>query len=141
VAEDRSGDGESLVVKLRINRTRYKAWLDGYRAKKRASEFPLSGYASQPAPSSSVTSHPQSQQQQQNAMTPARSNSTALNTPVMKTRALPSAANARTPQPSTKSSTPPRYDANGAIDIDVWPGPDDEAVRINFIPSHLTTTN
>jgi SWI/SNF-related matrix-associated actin-dependent regulator of chromatin subfamily B protein 1 len=130
VAEDRSGDGESLVVKLRINKTRYKAWLDSYRAKKRASEFPLSGYASQPAPASSITSHPQSQQ---NAMTPARSNSAALNTPVMKSRALPSAANARTPQPSTKSSAPPRYDANGAIDIDVWPGPDDEAVRIHPI--------
>jgi SWI/SNF-related matrix-associated actin-dependent regulator of chromatin subfamily B protein 1 len=130
VAEDRPGDGESLVVKLKINKARYKAWLDAHRAKKRASEFPLSGYASQPYPSSSApTSHPQSHQQQSVA-TPARSNSAAVNTPVMKSRTLPSAANARTPQPpNNRSSVPPRYDPNGAIDIDVWPAADDEAVR------------
>ncbi|TKA72899.1 hypothetical protein B0A55_05345 [Friedmanniomyces simplex] len=43
-------DGDTLIVKLKIGKARLKAWWEEYRAKKRASEYPLSGYASQPLP-------------------------------------------------------------------------------------------
>ncbi|EMC95571.1 hypothetical protein BAUCODRAFT_58044, partial [Baudoinia panamericana UAMH 10762] len=43
-------DEDQLIVKLKIGKARYRAWWEDYQAKKRAKEYPLSGYASQPPP-------------------------------------------------------------------------------------------
>lgn len=48
-------DDDTLIVKLKIGKAKLRAFWDDYRAKKRASEYPLSGYASQPPPTSNPT--------------------------------------------------------------------------------------
>ncbi|KAI6791092.1 SNF5-domain-containing protein [Hortaea werneckii] len=110
-------DGDTLVVKLKIGKAKYRAWWDGYRAKKRASEFPLSGYASQPPPPSNPR-----------VGTPQRG---GTSTPAMTPRTLPQTRN--TPQPNGHHRAPsslrggPEYDSQGGVAIDVWPAHEEAA--------------
>ncbi|KAF2862282.1 SNF5-domain-containing protein [Piedraia hortae CBS 480.64] len=39
-----ANDGDTLIVKLKINKAKFRSWWERYRAIKRASELPLSGY-------------------------------------------------------------------------------------------------
>ena len=110
-------DDDTLIVKLKIGKPRLKAWWEDYRAKKRASEYPLSGYASQPPPTST------------NLQTPGRG---ALSTPSVTPRSVPQSRT--TPQPNSHQRAPPstpqtRYDAEGRADTDHWPHPDETPVR------------
>jgi SWI/SNF-related matrix-associated actin-dependent regulator of chromatin subfamily B member 1 len=108
-----TGDEDHLIVKLRIGKQRLKAWWDEYRAKKRASEYPLSGYASQPP-----------------LATPLKGAAAA--TPLATPRAPPKG----TPQPNgtvARRGTPQRqnnttYDDQGRVSADHWPSSDDEHV-------------
>lgn len=111
-------DGDRLVVKLKISKARLRTWWDAYRAKKRASEFPLSGYASQPAPPSSLR-----------AGTPQRGGTA---TPAATPRSQSQAANASQPNGHHRAPSAlrggPEYDAQGHIAIDAWPSLDDTLV-------------
>ena len=119
-------EDETLIVKLKIGKAKLKAFWEALQAKKRAKEFPLSGYAS--APSVGLNLQPG---------TPARG---VTSTPNMTPRSLPprstpqpngnhsrAASAARQPQASSSTSAPTAsYDSRGAVDIARWPGPDDE---------------
>lgn len=115
-------EDEKLIVKLVIGKAKLKAWWADYQAKKRAKEFPLSGYASGPANLAPGT--------------PARGN---VSTPSMTPKALPPRG---TPQPNGNHSRAPSaarsqlnvsYDARGAVDTDRWPGLDDTPVSRDVI--------
>lgn len=124
--ESVADDGDTLIVRLKIGKARYKAFWDGYRAKKRASEFPLSGYASQPAPANLRVATPQRG---------------AVSTPSVTSRSLPQARN--TPQPNGHQRTAssirgaPQYDPHGRTETDHWPAPDEEPVRPPFALQHF----
>ncbi|KAK4545041.1 hypothetical protein LTR36_003592 [Oleoguttula mirabilis] len=106
--------GDTLIVKLKISKARYRAFWDDYRAKKRASEFPLSGYASQPAPVGLRVGTPQRG---------------VAGTPSVTPRSMPQAHG--TPQPNGHHRAPSslrighRYDSDGRADMDHWPAPDE----------------
>ncbi|KAK5683787.1 SWI/SNF chromatin-remodeling complex subunit [Elasticomyces elasticus] len=108
-------DGDTLIVKLRIGKARLKAWFEEYRAKKRASEFPLSGYASQPAPPpvKLILTGPKAP---------------AVGTPKVNSKALPASRN--TPQPNGHHRAPSAtrgtiYDSRGGVETDHWPRHDE----------------
>ncbi|CAK3901152.1 SWI SNF chromatin-remodeling complex subunit SNF5 [Lecanosticta acicola] len=113
-------DNETKIVKLRISKAKFKAWWDEYSSKKRASQFPLSGYASQPAPANANLS----------VGTPTRG---ATSTPSMTPRPLPQPRG--TPQPngshsragSTSRQPDIQYDSRGAAEFSRWPNPADDA--------------
>lgn len=116
-------DSDQLIVKLKIGKAKLKAWWDEYRAKKRASEFPLSGYASQPPPANANL----------NIGTPIRG---ATSTPSMTPRTLPQQQTRSTPQPNGNHTRAPsarhssiQYDSRGGASIERWPGPEDTPVR------------
>lgn len=103
-------DADALIVRLRIGKAKYRAWWDDYRAKKRASEYPLSGYASQPTlPVGGAMSTPQ------RAVTP-RKDATGAGTPALASRSLPSAANGA------------QHDSQGRVEAAHWPTADDVPV-------------
>ncbi|KAK3618617.1 SWI/SNF chromatin-remodeling complex subunit [Elasticomyces elasticus] len=108
-------DGDTLIVKLKIGKARLKAWFEEYRAKKRASEFPLSGYASQPAPPpvKLILTGPKAP---------------AVGTPKVNTKPLPASRN--TPQPNGHHRAPSAtrgtiYDSRGGVETDHWPKHDE----------------
>ncbi|PPJ59689.1 hypothetical protein CBER1_09040 [Cercospora berteroae] len=117
-------EDETLIVKLKIGKAKLKAFWDALQAKKRAKEFPLSGYASGPSLGPGLQPG-----------TPARG---ATSTPSMTPRTLPPRS---TPQPNGNHSRAPStarqaqagssanvsYDSRGAVDIARWPAPDDDA--------------
>ncbi|KAF2772602.1 SNF5-domain-containing protein [Teratosphaeria nubilosa] len=109
--ESVADDGDSLIVKLKVGKARLRNWWEDYQAKKRAAQFPLSGYASQPAPSSLGVG------------TPTRGGG---GTPSMTPRSLPQS----TSQPNGHQRAAPstrgewRYDSLGRVEIERWPGPD-----------------
>lgn len=119
--EESGMDDETKIVRLRIGKAKFKAWLDEYNSKKRASQFPLSGYASQPAPANANL----------NVGTPTRG---ATSTPSMTPRSLPQPRG--TPQPngshsraaSTARQANIQYDSKGAADFSRWPASDEEPV-------------
>lgn len=107
-------DDDTLIVKLKIGKAKLKSFWNEYEAKKRASQYPLSGYASQPPA---------------NLTTPSRPGPSAA-TP----RSVPPARN--TPQPnghqrsasSAAKQSQITYDAQGRTDMDRWPLEADEPV-------------
>ncbi|KAF2722327.1 SNF5-domain-containing protein [Polychaeton citri CBS 116435] len=116
-------DEQTLIVKLKLNKSKFKAWIDAQKAKKRAAEFPLSGYASQPPAGIDVR-----------GSTPGRG--AALSTPSMTPRSLPHSRN--TPQPngsatrvaasmSAARQSQTRYDDLGRVTVDTWPTSDQAA--------------
>lgn len=118
-------DGDQLIVKLKIGKAKFKHWWDDYRAKKRASEYPLSGYATQPM-----------------LNTPQRGRA-GLGTPAMTPSTLPPSRS--TPQPRSTpqangnrrppSSVPNvQYDALGGVEMERWPQPQDATVSM-LVPS------
>ncbi|KAK1059024.1 SWI/SNF chromatin-remodeling complex subunit [Friedmanniomyces endolithicus] len=110
-------DSETLVVKLRIGRAKLKAWWEEYRAKKRASEYPLSGYASQPAPPPAKTPG-----------TSALAKGGSLSTPTMTSKALPLSRTNSQPNGHHRARSSTRnitYDARGGADTDHWPKQDE----------------
>ncbi len=113
--EEEVVDDDTMIVKLKIGRAKLKAFWNDYDAKKRASQYPLSGYASQPPPPPSAT--------------PSRPNINPPTTP----RSVPQARN--TPQPKGHQRAPSsarqttQYDSQGRVDTDHYPYPDEEAVR------------
>ncbi|KAK3067302.1 SWI/SNF chromatin-remodeling complex subunit, partial [Teratosphaeriaceae sp. CCFEE 6253] len=105
--ESVADDGDTLIVKLKIGKARLRAWWDEYRAKKRASEYPLSGYASQPQPPVTLKLGPRG------AVTPGTA---------------PPSRN--TPQPNGHHQATPatrgvQHDSQGRVDMDHWPRTDD----------------
>ncbi|KAI5363923.1 hypothetical protein Slin15195_G095780 [Septoria linicola] len=115
-------DDETLIVRLKIGKAKLKAFWDALQAKKRAKEFPLSGYAS--GPPIGLNLQP---------ATPARG---TTSTPNMTPRTLPprstpqpngnhSRAPSAARQPPASSITNVSYDSRGAVDIDRWPAPDE----------------
>ena len=111
--ESNQDDGDTLIVKLKIGKARFRTFLEGYRTKKRASEFPLSGYASQPPPASLRVETPQR---------------AGANTPSTTPNTLPFSRNTQQPNGHHKSSSSSReewqYDAQGRVDLEHWPLPD-----------------
>ena len=112
-------DDDTLVVKLKIGKAKLRQFLDDYRAKKRASEYPLSGYASQPPPTSARLA------------TPSRP---GFNTPSMTPGSLPKPRSTPQPNghqraPSSSRQTKTQYDQQGRADADHWPYPDEAPVR------------
>lgn len=127
VAQASADDGaDSLIVRLKWhNKAKFRAWVEAARSKKRAAEYPLSGYASQPpAPAAAVGTPVKS-----GTPVPAARNEGAV------------AGNAAAPPAGSAGkkvwANPPQYDERGAIDIDVWPAGDAEAVSFGF--PHSTT--
>ncbi|KAK5137193.1 hypothetical protein LTR08_000698 [Meristemomyces frigidus] len=112
--ESNQDDSDTLIVKLKISKARFRTFLDDYRTKKRASEFPLSGYASQPAPANLRVGTPQRG---------------GMNTPLMTPRTLPPSRNTSQPNGHHRVSSSLRnewqYDVQGRVDIDRWPTPDE----------------
>ncbi|KAK5168649.1 SWI/SNF chromatin-remodeling complex subunit [Saxophila tyrrhenica] len=109
---------ETLVVKLRIGKARLKSWWDEYRAKKRASEYPLSGYASQPPPLAT----PAKGALGSSALTPK-------SVPPPKSTPQPNGAHARSASTARGTSQQPpglQYDDQGRTEATRWPHPDDE---------------
>jgi len=113
--EEDGVDDDTLIVKLRIGKAKLKAFWNELDAKKRASQYPLSGYASQPPPI---------------PVTLNRTSSAA-------SRSVPPAH--MTPQPnghqrapsasaSAKQKQQIQYDTRGHVEIDHQPQPDDEPV-------------
>ena len=120
--EESVADDDTLIVKLKISKARLKQKLDDIRAKKRASEYPLSGYASQPPPTSNPT------------LQLATPNRAGHNTPSITPRSVPQSRN--TPQPNGHQRAPSstrnkqmQYDEQGRTESDHWPHPDDPPVR------------
>ncbi|SMR53492.1 unnamed protein product [Zymoseptoria tritici ST99CH_1E4] len=125
--ESVADEGEQLIVRLRIGKAKLKAFWDDYRAKKRASEYPLSGYASAPPPPAALA-----------APTPLKGGN---GTPTATPRTIPNAKS--TPQPNGNHSRgasssrgqqqqqqPPQqkevtYDSKGAVEMARWPAPDE----------------
>lgn len=121
-------DDDTLIVKLKIGRARLKALVEENRAKKRASEYPLSGYASQP-PLPGLTR-------------PSIHLSAGKSKPIPST-SQPNGNNA--PHLPVKSTDAPQYDERGHIDISHWPHPNDPTVcylslPYDFSPSALTNS-
>lgn len=120
VAGNDDDHDDTLIVKLKIGKTRLKAWTNDYEAKQRASQYPLSGYASLPAPAAPVLKG---------------AAAAATSTP----NQTPSRLQARgTPQPNGHQRAPSRsrgsqkpqvtYDADGRVDVEHWPATDDAPV-------------
>ncbi|KAK4574285.1 SWI/SNF chromatin-remodeling complex subunit [Recurvomyces mirabilis] len=110
-------DGDTLIVKLRIGKAKLRVWWEEYRAKKRASEYPLSGYASQPPPPNSGL----------RVGTPQRG---AVTTPSITPRTLPQPRSTPQPNGTTRSTSTARngnYDPQGRADTDHWPTADETA--------------
>ena len=128
-------DDDTLIVKLRIGKAKLKSWLDEYRAKKRASEYPLSGYASLPLA----------------AMTPPKG-APAAAAAVLATPKPSIAPSRGTPQPNgagtqrTPSSSQAQrgddvqFDEQGRSEADHWPLVDEEPVSspdiVEILPSN-----
>lgn len=128
-------DDDTLVVRLRVGKARLKGWWEDYQAKKRASLYPLSGYASKPLP----------------APTAKAAAAPAAGTPVPAARTLQAGGSA-TPQPSARAPSrnrkaqsqqpPANWDAEGRVEVKVWPGPDEPAVSsLPTIPETRLNTN
>ncbi|KXT17845.1 hypothetical protein AC579_5353 [Pseudocercospora musae] len=124
--EEADVDDETLIVKLQISRAKYKKWWDDFQAKKRAKEFPLSGYASGPA-----------------NLAPGTPGRGATLTPSMTPRSLPPRG---TPQPNGSHSRAPSsvrqqpnvtYDSKGAVTVDRWPAPESEPPPPPWLDSAL----
>ena len=119
--DESAAEDDQLIVRLKIGKAKLKGWWEDYQQKKRASQLPLSGYASQPPP----TSNP--------SVTPSRA---AHNTPSHTPRSLPPQQQ-HTPQPNghtrTASSSRQRndvqYDEQGKTEAGHWPGADEAPVR------------
>jgi SWI/SNF-related matrix-associated actin-dependent regulator of chromatin subfamily B protein 1 len=121
-------------VTLKISRGKFKTWLQAYEAKKKAAQYPLSGYASQPPALIQTLATPR----------PARgdtpSKNAAQGTPTMTPKPLPNTRS--TPQANTSAPTPaPRsssrqsnanattYDDQGRVEIPRWPDANQSPVR------------
>lgn len=127
---DESGvEDDALIIKLKIGKAKLKSWWDEYRAKKRASEYPLSGYASQPPPPMA---------------TPIKGG--AHGTPSMTPKSIPPARG--TPQPNashTRGASSSRaaqqdtlqYDELGKTETDHWPLADESPVSTPENPLKL----
>ena len=118
--EESAAEDDQLIVKLKIGKAKLKAWWDDYQQKKRASQLPLSGYASQPPPSINAT------------LTPSRA---AHNTPTPTPRSLPQQRNTPQPNGHTRASSSSRtrndiqYDEQGKTEATHWPAADEAPVR------------
>lgn len=114
--ESVADDNDQLILKLKIGRAKFKAFWEDYQAKKRAKEFPLSGYASQPPPGL-------------NLGTPTRgAPSTPGATPRSQARGTPQPNGSHSRAASTARTSNVQYDSRGAVDTDHWPSQDDTPV-------------
>ena len=131
--ESSQADDETLIVKLKIGKARFRKWWEAFEAKRRAKEFPLAGYAT-PAPLLSVA-------------------------PVVeKTKGRPPGNFGRGPPKEKKEKaveksvpvqeeeedevvverrTKVTYDAQGGVATDHWPRADEEAVSLTTRHVHI----
>lgn len=126
------GDNESLVVTLKIGRAKFKTWLQAYEAKKKAAQYPLSGYASQPPALIQALATPKPVR----GDTPSKN--AAQGTPTMTPKPLPTARGTPQANGSTSAAPPPPpattrrsssrqpatvYDDQGRVETPRWPEP------------------
>lgn len=138
-----AGGDESLIVRLKIGKSRLKSWWDSYRAQKRAKDFPLSGYASQPpvalaqprslagaAAAMSQAAMPSKGSGQ--AVTGTSGTQSRVATPQPNVTQQPQARATRssaTPQTQSQLQQEVQYDSQGRVETDHWPREGEEAVR------------
>lgn len=123
-------EDDTLIVKLKIGKARLKNWVNDYEAKKRASQYPLSGYASLPAPPVPIKANPATSTPNQ---TPARGAVQARGTPQPNghQRAASRSRQSQKPPPTT-------YDADGRVDVETWPAHDETPVSALPFPTHAS---
>jgi len=116
-------EDETLIVKLRIGKMKLKTWWDEYRAKKRASEYPLSGYASQPPLMITPIK----------GAAPGPSAPTPKSVPPARSTPQPNGAHQRATS-TARASQPPSiiYDDQGRTESPHWPHPDETPVSYSF---------
>lgn len=117
-------DGDKLIVRLKIGSARLRTFWEDYRAKKRASEFPLSGYATQPPPP------------------PSGGNSTRMGTP---STAMHGSQNGthhpRAGSFSAGAAAGTKYDERGRVNMTHWPYPNEAPVSPPRSSSQPTPLN
>jgi SWI/SNF-related matrix-associated actin-dependent regulator of chromatin subfamily B protein 1 len=129
-------DDDTLVVTLKIGRAKFKTWLQAYEAKKKAAQYPLSGYASQPPPpvvQALATPRPaRGDTPNKNAL---QGTPTMTPRPLPNTRSTPQANATATPAPRSSSRQPnastTTYDDQGRVETSRWPEPTQTPVRHN----------
>lgn len=123
-------DDESLVVTLKIGRAKFKTWLQAYEAKKKAAQYPLSGYASQPPALMQPLATPRPVRGETPSKNAMQSTPTMTPKPLPNTRGTPqpnNTASATTPAPRSSSRQPNNstttYDDQGRVETPRWPEP------------------
>jgi SWI/SNF-related matrix-associated actin-dependent regulator of chromatin subfamily B protein 1 len=127
-------DDDSLIVTLKIGRSKFKTWLQAYEAKKKAAQYPLSGYASQPPPpvvQALATPRPaRGDTPNKNAL---QGTPTMTPKPLPNTRSTPQANISAAPAPRSSSRQPntsaTTYDDQGRVETLRWPDPTQTSVR------------
>jgi SWI/SNF-related matrix-associated actin-dependent regulator of chromatin subfamily B protein 1 len=127
-------DDDSLIVTLKIGRSKFKTWLQAYEAKKKAAQYPLSGYASQPPPpvvQALATPRPaRGDTPNKNAL---QGTPTMTLKPLPNTRSTPQANISAAPAPRSSSRQPntsaTTYDDQGRVETLRWPDPTQTSVR------------
>ena len=135
-------DNESLVVTLRIGRAKFKTWLQAYEAKKKAAQYPLSGYASQPPALIQALATPKPVRGDTPSKTAAQGTPTMTPKPLPAARGTPQAnggtsAATLPPPPSTRRSSSRQpatvYDDQGRVEIPRWPEPNHTPVSSHHL--------
>jgi SWI/SNF-related matrix-associated actin-dependent regulator of chromatin subfamily B protein 1 len=110
--------GNSLIVRLRLPKAKFRAWVE----RQRASEYPLSGYASLPVPTAVAATA---------TSAAASGSSAARGTPQRQT----SAATGKLRREDSAAKKYAYDPATGRIDVDVWPSPHDPTVSSTPLPT------
>lgn len=121
-----AGDDDSLVVTLKIGRAKFKSWLQAYEAKKKAAQYPLSGYASQPPALVQALATPRPGRGDTPSKNQAQATPTMTPKPLPNTRSTPVAnGGPSTANPPRSSSRQPTatYDDQGRVETPRWPEP------------------
>jgi SWI/SNF-related matrix-associated actin-dependent regulator of chromatin subfamily B protein 1 len=127
-------DDDSLIVTLKIGRAKFKTWLQAYEAKKKAAQYPLSGYASQPPALVQALATPRPARGDTPSKNAAQGTPTMTPKPLPNTRSTPQ-ANTSAPTPAPRSSsrqpnaTATNYDEQGRVEIPRWPASNQTPVR------------
>jgi SWI/SNF-related matrix-associated actin-dependent regulator of chromatin subfamily B protein 1 len=138
------GDNESLVVTLKIGRSKFKTWLQAYEAKKKAAQYPLSGYASQPPALIQALATPKPVRGDTPSKNAAQGTPTMTPKPLPTSRGTPQAngstSAASLPPPTTRRSSSRQpgtvYDEHGRVETPRWPEPNHTPVSSYAASQH-----